>query len=228
VVPDGPVPAALPVGLAYDELPPGSDVRREYGADGAVTITAPAGEPSAAARRAAAQRTGVSSAIVCGFGLTFLLAVMLSVSNSSWRMHGAFRVGAVLLFGVVCAGVFLLAWWVSFRARLEALAEARRQAVVLHADARRLLVETAGPLGRESLDLAANDVEFVGVVAVPWTQGGSAPEAVPCLRVDLRDGRTLRLMPGRHEAELRWVGAALSQALGAKYESEVLEVKLES
>src|SRR5436190_10890555 len=43
-----------PLPLAYDDLPPGSDIRREYSGDGdarEVKIVVPAGEPPAAARK---------------------------------------------------------------------------------------------------------------------------------------------------------------------------------
>ena len=207
-------PAVLAVALAYDELPPGSDVRREYGAGGELTITAPAGEPSEAARRAAAQSTGVSSAAFCAVGLAVLVWVALSTSDAVRRLGGGSRLTAVLLFGVVCCGIVLLVWKVSYDGRLGLLAEARRQSTVLHATPYRLLVETGGPFGEKSFDVAAGEVVALEVVGEPWAgDGGGAADSVPCLRVKLADGRVLRLMPGRHEAELRWVAAALGQAL---------------
>jgi hypothetical protein len=204
----------LPVGLAYDELPPGSDLRREYGTDGSVTISAPAGEPSAAARRAAAQGTGVSSAAVCAVVLGVLVWITFGVSDSVRRLDPASRAGAVLLFGVFSGALFLLVWKVRYATRLDMLAEARRQAAVLHAHPNRLLVETAGPFGERSFDVPAGEIRRMQVVGEPWSGDGIAAESVPCLRVQLTDGRVLRLMPGRHEAELRWAAAALGQALG--------------
>src|SRR5687767_59015 len=46
-----PFVSTVPTVLAYDDLPPGSDIRREYHGE-LVKITVPAGEPPAAAKRA--------------------------------------------------------------------------------------------------------------------------------------------------------------------------------
>ena len=111
-------------------------------------------------------------------------------------------------------GVFLLVWTVTYALRLQALSEARGQSVVLHADARRLLVEAGGPLGDQSFDVPAGDVLSIDVGRELLPTSARVTESVPCLRVTLSGGRVLTLMPGRHEAELRWVPAAVRQALG--------------
>ena len=51
--------------LAYDDLPPGSDIRREYGSDGrSVRIVVPSGDPPRAIVRATAQAAAVSGALL--------------------------------------------------------------------------------------------------------------------------------------------------------------------
>ena len=210
--PTPPAPVLLP--LAYDELPPGSDIRREYGPGGAVTITAPAGEPSAAVRRAAAQRAGVSGAVVCGVALGVGVILGVGLLDSVRRLDSGSRLLALAMFTVFCGGVFLLAWNVLYANRLNVLGEARREAAVLHADGYRLLVETAGPKGVESLDLSIADVQSMTVSTGAGWASDSNVESVPCLRVMLQSGRLLRLLSGRHETELRWVAAAVAQATG--------------
>ena len=206
-------PIAQPVPLAahalvYNELPTGSDIRREYGPGGAVTITAPAGEPSAAARRAAAYSTGISSAAVCGIGLLALLWVGSAMSPSFQRLDAELRVMAMVLFGVFCAGVFVLVWKVYYAARLDVLVELCREASILHANNQRLLVETTGPRGNRSFEVKSAEVRCVSVAG-----GHSSRSPVPYVNVERSDGSLLRLLPGRHPAELHWVAATVSHAL---------------
>ena len=207
-------PIAQPVPLAahalvYNELPTGSDIRREYGPGGAVTITAPAGEPSAASRRAAAYSTGVSSAAFCGLAILGVLWVGFGLFPSLNRLDAGLRATAAVLFTVFCAGVFLLVWRSDYTSRLDLLVDLRKESVVMYADADRLLVETAGPRGSRSFDLAAGDVCGIKVDA-----GHPGRSRLGCLIVERRDGSSLRLLPGRHPAELHWVAATASHALG--------------
>ena len=197
--------------LEYDELPSGSDVRREYAPGGAVTITAPAGEPSAAARRAVAQRTGLSSAAFCAVALAAALWVGFGLFPSFARLDAALRAAAIVLFAVVCAGVFLLVWKVQYGTGVDLLIELCAESVILHADAHRLLVETAGPQGSHSFDLAAGEIVRVAVVS-----GRRSAQGVPCLTIDRAGGAALRILPGRHPAELQWVAATLRHALESR------------
>jgi hypothetical protein len=210
-----PVPALPlpPHALVYDELPAGSDVRREYRGDGTVTITAPAGEPSAASRLAAAQSTGVSSAALCGVALLVVLWVGLTLSPATGLNSGG-RALATVLFAVFCGGVFLLVWKVRYDGRLDLLSKARKQAAVLHATPWRLYVETAGPGGDKSYEIVASDLRRLHVIGEPLcADGAGAAESVPCLKMELADGATVRLLQGRHPAEIRWVAATLEHSL---------------
>ena len=198
-----------PLPLVYDELPAGSDLRREFGADGSVTITAPAGEPSGAARRAAAHSTGLSSAGLCGLMLLLLLWPALPVFESVRRLDAGLRALATVLFTLFCGGVFLLVWKVRYGKWLDLLVEARREAVVVHADRRRLLIEIAGPRGNHSFDLPADQIRRISI-------GGDQrrlAEPVSLVKLELADGSVIPLLAGRHRAELTWAAATLTEAL---------------
>lgn len=194
--------------LAYDELPAGSDLRREYGPGGAVTVTAPAGEPSVAARRATAQATGLASAVLCTASLAALLWVLWPALT---RLDTGLRVAAGALFVVFSGGLFLLVWKVWYAAHLDLLTDARRETVVLHADARGLLIESQGPEGARSIEIPTGSA-----LGVRPAGGWRAVETIHCIKIERRDGATLCLLAGRHPAELRWVAATLRQSLGQK------------
>jgi hypothetical protein len=206
------------VALSYDELPEGSDLRRDYRAGGAVTVTAPAGEPSVAARRSLAHRTGVFSAVVC-------TACMGMALWTAWpaviRLDAGLRATAAVLFAVLAGGSFLLVWKVGYGARLDLLADACRETVVLHADPRGLVIETAGPRGGQSLDLPAGEIRAirsaVEIRGTGFAGGRLSAGSIPCLEIDRATGPALRLLAGRHPAELHWVAATLSQALRSSH-----------
>ena len=209
-----------PLLLHYDELPSGSDVRREFSSDG-VTITVPASEPTAAALRGASAEAMLFAG-AAGAGAALVgVSVGLAVVEVS-RLDAAVRLFAAVLVGVIVLGVVGLLWRGRYAARVDVLGEARRQATVLHARADRLLVESAGPLGAASHDLAAAAITGLQVrrdrLPDPRGRGGDLP--VACLSVfTTTDGEPLRLLAGRDESELRWIAAALGQALGKPVEA---------
>jgi hypothetical protein len=202
---------AAPHALAYDDLPPGSDLRRQYGEGGSVIVTAPAGEPSQAVCRAAAHSTGLAAALICGPCLLLALG-MYAFADRSGGIDPRLRPLAVLVFAVFCGGVFLLAWKVMYSTRLRMLAEARGQATVLHANSTRLLVETTGPYGDRSFDVPSGAIRSLQIMS-GGAFGGPAREPVSCLKLTTSDGTVYRVLPGRHEGELRWVAATLRHAL---------------
>ena len=206
---DVPTQSAGPaVALAYDELPDGSDLRRAYDGKGGVTITAPAGELSAAVRRSAARAGVLPATIVCAAALA-----LGGVVIRSGQVDPTLRTAAMLSLGVLAGALFLLVWWVLYSSRTYVLADLRRQSTVIHADRARLLVETSGPLGDTSIAVAAADI--LSVDATARQLGGLAPAvAVAHLRVRARDRADLALLPGLHPAELRWVAATLAAAAG--------------
>jgi hypothetical protein len=124
------------------------------------------------------------------------------------------RTTAALTLGVLGAGVFLLVWWVLSSTRRYVLSDLRRQSTVLHADPSRVLVESSGPLGDRSLDLAVCDILSIEATA---QNVGDAPSsaAVPCLLLRMRGGQDIPLLPGHHVLEIQWVAATLAKAMGA-------------
>jgi hypothetical protein len=67
-----------------------------------------------------------------------------------------------------------------------------------------VLIETAGPGPDASMDVNVDQIVSVQV--------GTEPHS--CLKLLLRDGSTVRLLPAYHEAELRWVAATLCRVIG--------------
>jgi len=204
--------AAIP-SLAYDELPEGSALRREYDGRGGVTITAPAGELPSSVRRSVARAGLLPASLAFGVCVAVVGLIVLYAARSN-RLDPALRTAAVVTLGALGGGVFLFVWLAHYAMLVDAMSQARQQSTVLHADARRLLVETKGPAGEESLDVPAESVKSFQVsCAMVDTVRPSAP--VPCLQVNLRSDIGPFLLGGHHVAELRWVAATLAEVTGA-------------
>ena len=198
--------------LCYDELPEGSELRRQYDGRGGVTITAPAGELTAPVRRAIHRASLLPATAALGACLILAGGVVVQAAQNN-RLDPSLRTAAFVTLGVLCAGVFLFVW-VTHSIRLShATADARRTASVIHADAARLLVETSGAAGSASLDIPTGSV--VGVELSRGIADSSARSvAVACVKVHLRDGSEHVLLGGHHPIELQWVTATLSVATG--------------
>lgn len=196
--------------LEYDELPPGSDIKREFAPSG-VTITVPAGDVPPAALRAASFEAmrfaaGVST-VIMGLGVAAAVA-----AGELGRMDVRWRLAAMGLTAVIGLGLFALAWRGRYAAKVEALNEARRQATVLHVTPGRLLVETTGPLGSGSHELAKSRVVRVRVGSDSAGRAGDV--SLRCLWLDRLGAPPLRLLIGREASELRWIAATVAQTLG--------------
>jgi hypothetical protein len=193
--------------LAYDELPEGSELRREFDGRGGVTITAPAGEVPVAVRRAAV-RAGLLPASVASV-LCFLVigGIVLKAARTN-DLEPSLRPVAAVALGVLGTGVFLFVWLKYSSMVFYVLQDARRQSSVLHANAGRLLFETAGPMDNSSLEIAVTDIESLHVVHEIRRSA-----RLPCLKLVLRNGSSHLLLAGHHLTELRWASAALSEAM---------------
>ena len=205
--------------LSYDDLPPGSDLRREYhptsGERGAfVTITVPGGDVPANVRvkesRAAMVRAAAVTAVLV---LLLAAAVVAAYHDNLRRLNPGLRAGAQVSAVAISVCLFLLLWRMDRDARLDALGKARRQSTVLHADGRGLLVETAGPFGPASHRLSGARIRGFGIRHVLSHDAGLLMVTLRWLVVHLNDGPSIHLLPGREAAEIRWVVLSLQKAL---------------
>jgi hypothetical protein len=198
--------------LAYDDLPPDSDLRREVSADG-VTVIAPAGEVSSTSRRAVSILAMYWAATFGSLGLGLLTAAgAVAFWDNVRRMDAPLRIGAEVLYAAFAGGVFAMLWRVRREACLEALAKGRRQTTILHATPERLVVETSGPYGAASHVLAREQIRWINAQSLRPSDGiGSA--AVPWLVITLTDGTRISTLPARDVGELRWATGALEQVL---------------
>lgn len=204
--------------LAYDDLPPGSDVRREYEGE-AVRITVPAGEPPAAVVRQAAL-DALASGAVASWPLLALCFVTFMFGLRANRIAGAPLAWAWAFFAVVCAALVLLVSWVRYGVMLDAIRAGRRQATVIAATPRRLRVETNGPFGAGGYDFPADRITRLLARRGTIKDNRGHGQRVWHLALALRDGRTILLLPGRDRRELRAIELALGRTLGLPRTSE--------
>jgi hypothetical protein len=210
-----PHPAVLP----YDDLPPGSDLRREYDSSSSppgttVTITVSGGDIPPDLRRRESATAMVRAAAVASVLVLILGFALFGVYRDNLRrLDPGLRLGAEALAIAFTVCLFLLAWRIDRGVRLDALGKARRQSTVLHADGDVLLVETAGPYGQASHRLAGERIRGFAVAHVVSPDAGLLLIPLPWLVVLLNDGPSLHLLPGREAAEIRWVILSLQRAL---------------
>ena len=198
--------------LSYDDLPPGSDIRRERDGDGTVRITVPAGDPSRAAVRQL-----IFDAMVWGAlgSVPLLLAalVLFYIAIRSQGISGGQLFAAWGSFGLFCAALI----WMVARVRQGAFSEdmraGRRQSTVIAATRSRLLIETAGPFGNASKEIGADAVKAIAVRRQIVMDGQARSRMVWHLQIALRDGGTVALLPGRHPTELAIIASTLRQIL---------------
>jgi hypothetical protein len=193
--------------LTYDDLPPGSDIRREQVGE-LLRITIPASEPPPQVLRPLLGRSlifgaAVSFFVLLGFG--FLVSMMIR-SN---QVRGISSVLAWSAFGVVCVAMMLLAASVQYFADRHAVEIARQQITLIAATPTRLLVETSGPFGKASYELASQDIDHVRRRSGYWYDERRRRWWLPHLRIHLRDGNFLDFVPGRDRGELAYIAAAI-------------------
>jgi hypothetical protein len=204
---------AAPLQLAYDDLPAGSDIRREYAADGSVRITVPASEIPAPVRRAAAHRALVSGAVLAAPVLAFALLLFAHAVRTN-RVSGVPLAWAVAFFGVFCVAMAGLIAWVRYGVLVETAQAARRQATLIHASTSRVMVETTGPFGTVGYDLPRDRLIWIGVGRGSLTSGRGVTYRVRYVTLRAAASRPIHLLPGRDDLELHWVAATLTRATG--------------
>jgi hypothetical protein len=193
--------------LAYDNLPPGSDLALVHTKDNAVTITAPAGNPPAAMLRVVAQESAVFASLL-GAGLVLGVIAFFRGAIHFDRLPAVLRVWGVVWFAVFCAGLFALLWRLRYAEMKRRLQRARLQSTIVYVSPGRLLIETTGPAGESSHDLPAGDIASITVDRGPRL----ARSATIVLR--LKSGKVLKILRGRDERELRWAVETILGKLG--------------
>jgi hypothetical protein len=203
-----------PATLGYDDLPAGSDIRREF-LDGGVRIAVPAGEaPREAIREAAksalAWGAAVSAALVLLAWVIFVYGVRIN------GVSGIPLLWARAFFAIFCAAVVMLVAWVRYGVISDAIRAGRTQSTALAADRSRLMVETDGAFGAASYDLPAERIRSIVAGQRRLEDDRRSVRRMNCLVIHLNDGRDITLLPGRSPRELKWIAAAIGERLGVR------------
>jgi hypothetical protein len=199
--------------LSYDDLPPGSDIRREYHGE-LVRITVPAGEPPAAAKRAVMQAALISGA-VSSWAFLLLAFVVFAYFVRMNRIIGAPLNWAIAFFAVFCTAIIALVAWVRYGLKLEDLQAGRRQATVMAITPQRLVVETTGPFGVDGYEVSADQLVDVSIDRAVVRDRDGRGRRLERMQLLLGGGRRIALLPGRDRAELTWVARAIGRTTGA-------------
>ena len=207
-----------PTVLAYDDLPPGSDIRREYRGD-SLRVTVPAGEPPSSAKRALAQRAMASGA-VSSWAFLLLAFVVFAYFVRMNRISGPALTWAVAFFAVFCTAIVLLVAWVRYGLMLEDLQAGRRQATVMAITPDRLIAETSGPFGVAGYAWERDHLVAVSVGRAALRDHDGRTRRLERLQVQTAGGTRVSLLPGRDRAELVWVARAIGRTIGVRVESE--------
>jgi len=191
--------------LAYDDLPPGSDIRREF-CDGGVKLTIPSGSVPHDLRRRVFR-----SAVIPAAAITSAIAVLCI--SGVWiffvpeRLEAELMPLALALTGVVTVAGFTLIWRVLALSMIGVLEQARRQTTVLYADRERLLVESDGQMGTTSRRLAPEQIREIRI-GRQWFYDAAFPA------IEIAAGaESLLIAPGRDEREARWIIRSLQAVL---------------
>ena len=212
--PSSPPPTAPPT-LAYDDLPPGSDIRREYGGDGEarqVRIIVPAGEPPPSVMRVALFDSFASGARA-SWALLLLAFLLFVIGLRHNRVSGVPLAYAWAFFAVFCCALVLLVAWVRYGLQLDAIRYGRQQMTVLAATPARLLIETTGPFGIASYDFSREQIASLSIARGVLRDERNLPRRVAHVALSLKDGRTISLLPARDERELLWICGAMRQVM---------------
>jgi hypothetical protein len=193
--------------LAYDELPEGSDISREFREDG-VTLIIPAGQLAAAGRRRAYALAINPAAMISLQALGFAFAITwFAFLRFSYPPQVLLPV-IIALLCIITAAVFALVLRALGMSRVHAIENARQQSTVINATKERLAIESAGPVGAISTSVPRDQIEWLDLATQPHR--GIALAAV---RVMLSKKRVISIGLGRDELELRWVVRILRNTL---------------
>jgi hypothetical protein len=203
---------APPVPLSYDDLPPGSDIRRERDPDGTVRITVPAGEPTTAARREIA-RDAVAYGTLESIPLLILGLIIFYVGIRAQGMYGSLAWAAWAFFALFCTALVALVVWVRYGKMLDALRAGRRQATVIAITSSRLLIETTGPFAIATYYYSPGQIRRVRIARSALPDDLAIGRRLDHLCIERPDGRCVALLPGRDRAELAAVARSIEQTI---------------
>jgi hypothetical protein len=196
-----------PASLLYATLPEGTAITaREDGEN--LIITVPAGDVPAEARRVARREAAIAAAVVSSVILMIAIGFSAPAVSRGWEnLHWWWAV----VFLALCAGVFALPWWVMYRRKIDAMQRVYRQATMLAVRSQRLVVETSGPGGQGSFDLTRMEIRDIKMVVSDREEAAGR-----WLGVFLSGGDDVRLLEGRSETEIRWVGREIRRVMGLR------------
>jgi len=207
----------VPVTLSYDYLPPGSDIRRDVGDEAgdrqSVYLTIPATPDLPPAVLKQAMLDALVSSLPLSVALLIGSYVVFAAGLRINRIAGPTVPWAWAFFAIFCVALVALVAWVRFGVLADGLRLGREQATVLAATPQRLLVETTGPFGVASYDLPVESVKHLTVTRGPVHDARHHARRLWHLAVTLSDGRTIPILPGRDERELRWVSGTIARAM---------------
>jgi hypothetical protein len=197
--------------LSYDSLPPGSDIRHER-SDATLRITIPAADPPPQVLKQTAY-DALASGAMSSWGLLLLACVVFYLGIRANRISGIVLTWAWAFFAIFCAAIVMLVSWVRYGMLSDALRIGRRQMTVLVATRERLLIETTGPFGAAGYDLPRDNIVRLRSDRGALRDQRGNLHRLSRLAIVLRDHRTIHFLPARDPREIRWVIAALQEAL---------------
>jgi hypothetical protein len=199
------------VTLPYDDLPPGSDVRRTL-AENTLHITIPAGEPPAHALKQSAYDALASGALLSAPMLAFA-CVIFYLGIRANRVSGVALTWAWAFFAVFCAAIVMLTAWIRFGVLSDVLRLGRRQSTVLAATEARLIIETSGPFGAASLDLPRQSIRRISIARAAILDHRSHRRRVQHMLITLNNGRAIALLPARDPREIQCIARMIAQTM---------------
>jgi len=192
--------------LSYDDLPRHCTLLREY-FDDDVKITAPARKLERHDRLRIRVRAAVSAARWIGIGL---LALCLIVFGGAVHHHRPlFSLGACVVAAAFGLLVFVFLCAVRCASLADAMSRALSQNTIIATNHGRLLIESDGPLGRQSSDISRDQLRELRVVRTLPVTKWSDEQDMSALQILLTDGRTVQIGVGRDLRELRWLAGTL-------------------
>lgn len=198
----------MPHALTYDNLPAHSRLRREF-EEGVLKIVATPEEPGPLVRREALLATALTASLATFLALV-IGALVFGPLYLNARRTMPTALSAILLVASVVfyAAMFSFAWRIRYVTRITAAQRALQQTTLLAASKQRLIIETTGPCGAASHDLATDSVLGICVASL------DGATALPCVEIHLRDSTQIPILPGRDEVELAWVARTIEHVMG--------------